>query len=164
MSGFLDKVKRLPARAWRGLGAVAGRLWAVLKKPKWRHGGFGLAVLAALAAACVLLNIGVKALEDDYGWRRDFSFNGYTATGEQTQKVLASLAAPVDLYLLYQSGEMDSQLYEVLARYGRLSANVRVLPTDIAKNPGLLARFQGGVTKELAADSVVVSCEATGRY
>ena len=125
MSGLWDKLKRLPARAWRGLRAgckaMAGRLWRALKKPKWRHGGFGLAVLAALAAAGVLPNIGVKALEDDYGWRRDFSFNGYTATGEQTQKVLATLTAPVDLYLLYQSGEMDSQLYEVLERYARLS-------------------------------------------
>ena len=168
MSRQTDKAGAFPARLWHGLQArcrkMAGGLWRTLKKPKWRHGGYGLAVLAVLAAAATLLNIGVKDLEDNYGWRRDFSFNGYTSTSAETEKVVASLASPVDLYLLYQSGEMDSQLYEVLARYGRLSDRVRVKPTDIAKNPGLLTRFQGEVTKELAADNVIVSCEATGRY
>ena len=156
------------ARACKAVGRVLGkaarRLWRTLAKPKWRHGGYGMAVMAALVLVAVLVNIGIEDMEDTYGWRRDFSFNGYTMTGEETQKVVASLGAEVNLYLLYQSGEMDSQLYEVLARYGRLSDRVHVLPTDIAKNPGLLTRFEGGVTSELAADSVIVSCDATGRY
>ncbi|HPS82348.1 MAG TPA: Gldg family protein, partial [Candidatus Limiplasma sp.] len=134
------------------------------RKPKWRHGTYGLLVLAVLIAVGVLLNIGVKNLEDTYGWKQDFSFNGYTTTGEETRKVVATLQSPIDLYLLYQNGEMDSQLYEVLARYQLLSDNIRVEPTDIAKNPGLLSRFQSDVKTTLDADSVVVSCEATGRY
>jgi hypothetical protein len=160
MKGFKVRLHRSLAALGRG----AGGLWRTLRSPRWRHGGYGLALLAVVVAAGVLINIGVRELEDTYGWRRDFSFNGYTLTGEQTSKVVDALQVPVDLYLLYQSGDMDSQLYEVLARYGRLSERVRVQPTDIAKNPGILTRFQSGVTEELAADSVVVSCEATGRY
>lgn len=154
-----------PLRAlFRAVGRLFARMARTLRSPKWRHGGYGALVLAGLTAVGALLNVGLKSLEDSYGWRKDFSFNGYTVTGEQTQKVLDALPAPVQLYLLYQSGEMDSQLYEVLARYQRLSDKISVLPTDIAQNPGLLTRFKTGVTQTLEADSVVVNCEATGRY
>ena len=78
--------------------------------------------------------------------------------------MVKALTSPVELYLLYQSGEMDSQLYQVLERYGRLSAGIAVKPVDIAQNPGLMSRFQGNLKTKLEADSVIVNCEATGRY
>ena len=158
---FLASVGRAGLRGIKKLGS---RMITALRMPKWRHGGYGAALLAGLVAVGVLLNIGVNSLEETYGWQRDFSFNGYTVTGEQTQKVVASLTQNVTLYLLYQNGEMDSQLYEVLMRYQRLSGKLTVNPTDIAKNPGLLTRFEGDVKTTLDADSVVVNCDATGRY
>ena len=159
-------------RFWKKLGKTVGlfcktqfrKLVIELRKPKWRHGGFGLLLVAGLLAAGVLVNVGVQSLEDTYGWRTDFSFNGYTTTSEQTRKVVDTLQSPIELYLLYQNGEMDSQLYQVLERYQLLSKYIRVEPTDIAKNPGLLSRFQGSVKTTMDADSVVVNCAATGRY
>jgi len=157
-----------PARRSHGIFGGIGRWFhkaaATLRKPKWRHGSFGAALLVVLLAVGVLLNVGVASLENTYGWRLDYSFNGYTATGEETQKVVNALQSPVELYLLYQSGEMDSQLYEVLERYGRLSGQITIKPVDIAQNPGLLSRFQSDVKTTLAADSVIVNCNATGRY
>ncbi|HNW85536.1 MAG TPA: Gldg family protein [Candidatus Limiplasma sp.] len=168
MKKIITALLRFPVWLGKAIGRFFGMLFrktgAELRKPKWRHGGFGLLLVGGLLTVCVLLNVGVKNLEDTYGWQTDFSFNGYTTTGEETRKVVATLQSPIDLYLLYQNGEMDSQLYEVLARYQLLSDNIRVEPTDIAKNPGLLSRFQSDVKTTLDADSVVVSCEATGRY
>lgn len=168
MKKVLTALGRAVMRPLRAVGWAMARLGIrvgrALRSPKWRHGGYGALVLAGLMAVGALLNVGLKSLEDSYGWRLDFSFNGYTMTGEQTKKVVDTLAAPVELYLLYQSGEMDSQLYEVLMRYHRLSDKITVTPTDIAQNPGLLTRFQTGVTQTLEADSVVVNCDATGRY
>ncbi|MEA5000234.1 MAG: Gldg family protein [Candidatus Limiplasma sp.] len=164
MRRLLMGLAAFAGRVARALRRLLGRALATFQKPKWRHGSFGAAVLAGLIVAGVFLNIGVQSLEDAYGWRRDFSFNGYTTTGEQTQQVVSALPSDVQLYLLYQSGQMDSQLYEVLLRYARLSPRIQVLPTDIAKNPGLLTRFQGDLTQALAADNVIVSSEATGRY
>lgn len=168
MNTCLTALSRLARKGWQAasqtIGGLLRRLGATLRKPRWRHGGYGAAVLAALVAAATLLNIGVRSLEETYGWKRDFSFNGYTMTGEETQAVLDALPHDVTVYLLYQSGELDSQLYEVLLRYHRLSDRVTVSPADIAKNPGLLTQFQGDLTNALAADSVIVNCEATGRY
>ena len=168
MKKIVSALLRFPVWLGKAIGRFFGLLFrkagAELRKPKWRHGGFGLLLVGGLLTVCVLLNAGVKNLEETYGWQTDFSFNGYATTGEETRKVVATLQSPIDLYLLYQNGEMDSQLYEVLARYQLLSDNIRVEPTDIAKNPGLLSRFQSDVKTTLDADSVVVSCEATGRY
>lgn len=133
-------------------------------EPRWRHGKLGALLLAAFLAACVLLNIGVKALEDEYGWARDMSFNGYATTGEETKKTLDRLERDVELYLLYQGGEEDAYLLNLLNRYQVLSDHIRVLPTDLAQNPGIVTRFQGDVDRAVEADTVIVNCPDTGRY
>lgn len=140
------------------------RLRTAMRQPKWRHGRLSALMLAGFLAVCVLVNLFVQSLETEYGWRKDYSFNGYASTGEQTRAVADRLAYPVTLYLLYQGGEMDSYLMELLNRYGALSERITVAPTDIAKNPGILTRFQGNMETAIQADCVVVSCEATGRY
>ncbi len=168
MKKVLLSVGRFFAGAFRWVGRVfssRGRALAeTLRKPKWRHGGYGAALLCGFIALCVLLNIGLKSLEDTYGWTLDFSFNGYASTGAETKKVVDALQHPIQLYLLYNSGEMDSQLDEVLERYHRLSDKITVVPTDIAQNPGVVTRFGGSVTQSSDANSVVVNCEDTGRY
>jgi ABC-2 type transport system permease protein len=134
-----------------------------LRKPKWRFGAYSALVMAILIAVGVLLNVGIESLELNYGWQRDYSFNGYTNTGEETQKALDTLKVPVTLYLLYQ-GDMDSQLYEVLMRYHQLSSLITVQAVDLARNPGFVTLFEGDLQSSVTADSVVVSCETTGRY
>ncbi|NLV58498.1 MAG: hypothetical protein GXY67_06970 [Clostridiales bacterium] len=140
------------------------RFRAAMRQPKWRHGRLSALMFTGFLIVCVLVNIGIRSLEMEYGWRRDFSFNGYASTGEQTRAVVESITQPITLYLLYQGGNMDSYLLELLNRYGALSDLLTVTPTDIAKNPGILTRFQGSMETALQADTVVVNCEATGRY
>ena len=113
------------------------RITAVFRKPKWRFGAYSTLVMSILIAIGILINVAIESLETTYGWRRDFSFNGYTLTGEETQEALDTLTEPVTLYLLYQSNDLDSQLYEVLLRYQRLNDLITVKTVDLAKNPGL---------------------------
>ena len=120
--------------------------------------------MAGFLTICVLVNVFVQALEDEYGWRADLSFNAYATTGEETSAVLDRLENDVDLYLLYQSGAEDTQLLQLLNRYAVLSDRISVKETDIAQNPGILTRFPGDTDKTAQADSVIVSCESTGRY
>ena len=140
------------------------RFTAMLRRPKWRFGAYSALVMALLIAVGVLVNVGIGSLETTYGWRRDFSFNGYTATGEETQNALDTLTEPITLYLLYQSSDMDSQLYEVLLRYQQLSDRITVKTIDLAKNPGFITLFEGDLQSSVTTDTVVVSCETTGRY
>ena len=143
---------------------IAGSAGRKLREPRWRHGGLGAMMTAGFAALCILVNMGVGALEARYGWRRDYSFNGYASTGPETRAAMDRLTRPVTLYLLCLGMDADSRLLELLRRYGALNSLVRVEPADIAKNPGILARFQSDLGHAPEADSVIVSCEETGRY
>lgn len=140
------------------------KLWERLRQPKWRHGRRGAILTCAAVALFVLVNVSATSLEELYGWRKDFSFNGYATTGEETKKALERVEQDVELYLLYQNGDEDEQILQVLNRYRTLSENISVLPTDVVRNPGVLTRFTGDETTALASDSVVVSCPSTGRY
>ena len=135
-----------------------------LLKPKWRHGSLGTLLMLLVIGIAVLINVAVQSAEDTYGFSRDMSFNHYATTGETTEAAMAQLENDVELYLLYQNGEENSQLMEVLQRYGVLSDRVKVLPTDINRNPGILTRFSNDPDAPLEADTVVVNCPATGRY
>jgi hypothetical protein len=70
----------------------------------------------------------------------------------------------VHIYALYTPGSEDLALTEVLNRYQTGSPRVTYEMLELSKNPGLLAKFQGDTQTALTANSLVVSCEATGRY
>ena len=142
----------------------ANRLLARLRQPKWRHGRRSALLMAAFLTLFVLANVAVTGLENLYGWRKDLSYNSYATTGEETQKALERVQDDVELYLLYQNGDEDEQVLQVLNRYKVLSEHISVIPTDIARNPAILSRFSGDETTSVSADSVIVSCPATGRY
>ena len=134
------------------------------REPKWRHGKLSTLLTLGFVTVCVLLNIAVASLEEEYGWTRDMSFNGYATTGKETERLLAQVDTKVELYLLYQNGDEDVQLLQVLKRYASICDHVEVILTDINKNPGILTRFVGDEETAVAADSVVVYCPATDRY
>ena len=140
------------------------QILSVFRRPKWRFGAYSTLVMGMLIAIGVFVNIAIESLEASYGWRKDYSFNGYTATSEETEAALDTLSMPVTLYLLYQSNEMDSALYEVLMHYHYLSNLITVTPVDLTKNPGFITEFEGDMQSSVTADSVVVSCETTDRY
>ena len=143
---------------------LMNRFLRKMREPKWRNGRWSVLILSAFIALCVLLNIAVATLEKEHGWRKDYSFNGYATTGEETQAALERLTETVDIYLLYQSGQMDSQLMALFDRYVTLNDLIQVRPTDIAQNPGVFNRFKGDFDTALEENAVIVNCEATGRY
>lgn len=135
-----------------------------LKRPRWRHGGFSVVVMALVLAAFVLVNMGVSALETKYAWRKDYSFNALTTQSETTKEVMASLPYPVHIYALYTAGNEDLSLMELLGRYQAGSSNITYEMLELSSNPGLLNRFEGDADESLTADSLIVYCETTGRY
>ncbi len=140
------------------------KLFGRFREPRWRHGKLGALLMAGFIAICVLLNVGVKALEDEYGWKQDLSFNSYATTGSETKAAMNRLDNDVELYLLYQNGAVDSQLLALLERYEVLSDRVTVTTIDLNTNPGIVARFEPDFTHPIEADTVIVYCPQTGRY
>lgn len=138
------------------------RFW---QQPRFRYGGVSTLILCLLLAALIGLNVLTASLEKKNGWKLDCSFNAVTTQSAPTREVLAALTRPVHIYALFNRGQEDAQLIEVLDRYAAASPLVTWEQTDVLLNPGLLSRFHGTTSDEtINTDSLIVSCEETGRW
>lgn len=141
------------------------KIAAFLKNPRFRYGSLSTLILCVLLAALVGANFLFGSLEKKNGWRVDYSFNGITTHSETTLQVLEQLPHSVHIYALFPKGQEDGPLMELLDRYAAASDLITWEQTDIALNPGLLTRFQSTSGDEaISNDSLIVSCEATGRW
>ncbi|MBE5804059.1 MAG: hypothetical protein E7316_06050 [Clostridiales bacterium] len=138
---------------------------SILKNPRFRYGSLSTLILCLLLAALIGVNFIFGTLEKKNGWRVDYSFNGITTTGGITQQILDQLPHPVHIYALFPKGQEDGPLMELLDRYAAASDLVSWEQTDIALNPGLLTRYQSDTSETAVSnDSLIVTCEATGRW
>lgn len=136
-----------------------------LKNPRFRYGSLSTLILCVLLAVLIGVNFLFGTLEKKNGWRVDFSFNGITTQSETTLQILEQLPHPVHIYALFPKGQEDGPLMELLDRYAAASDLVTWEQTDITLNPGLLTRFQSDTSETAVSnDSLIVSCEATGRW
>lgn len=138
------------------------RFW---QNPRFRYGSMSTLILCVLLAAMVMLNMLMSTLEKKNGWRVDYSFNAITTQSETTLQILADLTYPVHIYALFNKGEEDAPLLELLDRYAAASPLVTWEQADLNLNPGLMTRFQGSTSDEtVTTDSLIVYCETTERW
>lgn len=139
--------------------------FAFLHNRKFRYGSLSTALLCAAIALLVALNSLFTTLEKKYGWRVDYSFNSVTSHSETTEAVLAELKLPVHIYALYEKGDEDLLLFELLNRYASASDLLTWEQTSLALNPTFAARFAGSTSDHtVTTDSLVVFCPETERF
>ena len=90
------------------------RFW---RNPRLRYGGLSTLLLCVALALLIALNALFSALESRHGWRVDCSFNSITTYSDVTEEVIAALDTPVSIYALYERGQEDQPLLELLDRY-----------------------------------------------
>lgn len=141
------------------------KMLAFLRNPRFRYGSLSTLILCLLLCALIGINSLFGVLEKKNGWRVDCSFNGITTTSETTEAILEQLPHAVHIYALFPKGQEDGPLMELLNRYAAASPLVTWEQTSTALNPGLLTRFQTSTGEsEIGNDSLIVFCEATGRW
>ena len=131
--------------------------------PRLRYGAISTAIVALVIVALILINLATTNLETRYGWRGDFSFNAVTTQSETTKQILHDLKRPVKIYALFERGEEDQPLLELLNRYSAASDMVTWEQTPPSLNPLLLTRFSSSTTN-VSAQNLIVYCEETDRY
>lgn len=136
---------------------------AFLHDPRFHYGSVSTILLCLCLAALVALNSLFTTLEKRNGWRVDCSFNALTTQSETTKEILAALTAPVHIYAVFERGQEDQPLLELLDRYAAASPLVTWEQASASLNPMLLARFAED-DSPVTSDCLIVHCEATGRY
>ena len=138
---------------------------AFLRDPKFRYGSLSTALLCVAIAALIALSGLFTALEKKYGWRVDYSFNAITSHSEGTEEILAALEYPVHIYALYEKGDEDLLLFELLNRYAAASDLVTWEQAPLSLNPTFSARFTSANSDQtVTADSLIVFCPETERF
>ena len=135
----------------------------VFSAGKRRYRSQSLLIVILLLASLIALNAAFSALETRNGWRTDWSFNSLTTHSDQTREILEQLDKPVHIYAMYRRGEEDAPLMELLNRYAAASSLVTWEQTDPRLNPALLSRYSTE-TQPVTEDSLIVTCEETGRW
>ena len=136
-----------------------------LRSPRFHYGSLSILLLCVGLALLIALNGLFTALEKKYGWRVDYSFNAITSHSETTEAVLADLKLPVHIYALYERGNEDLLLFELLDRYAAASPLVTWEHSSLSLNPAFVTRFAGSTQDNaVTSDSLVVFCPETERF
>ena len=135
------------------------------RNPRFRYGGMSTLLLCTALAVLVALNALFTALEERNGWRIDLSFNRLTTYSDATAQVLSALDTPVEIYALFERGQEDLQLFELLDRYCAATPHVTWEQTPLSLNPSMVTRFRSlSSDNEVSTNSLVVYCPATDRF
>ncbi len=137
----------------------------LLRDPHFRYGSVSTVLLCLCLAVLIALNALFTTLEKRNGWRVDYSFNAVATHSKSTLEVLEALPHPVHIYAMYEYGNEDLQLFELLNRYSAASSLITWEQAPISLNPGLLTRFAGATTDNtVTEDSLIVYCAQTNRF
>ena len=141
------------------------RPFSFLRSKRFRIGGYALLTTLLLIAIVVLINVGVKSIEDNWALRLDLSYNSLTKFSGHTRTALAELREEVRFYLLAAPGEEDALIAEVLDRYRAASAYISVQVIDPDKNPGVIAKYRDAPgASGLPSNTVIVANGEETRY
>ena len=133
------------------------------KTGKLRYGSVSVLLAVLILLSLIAVNIGAEILEKKNGWRRDYSFNSIVTQSPETVEILKRLERPVKIWALFQKGNEDAPLMELLDRYAAASDKVTWEQVDPALNPALISRFTSDSAVP-GSDSLIVYCEETDRF
>lgn len=121
-----------------------------------KNGSFSLAVTAIVLAIIVVVNLIIGQLPSKLlNW--DLSETGIFSVSDTSKELLKDLDKNVTVEVVAETGNIDSRIEKFISIYGDLSSKLKVSYIDPVLHPEILTKYG------ISANSVVVSCEETGK-
>ena len=121
-----------------------------------KNGSFSLAVTAIVLAIIVVINLIIGQLPSKLlNW--DLSETGIFSVSDTSKELLKDLDKDVTVEVVAETGNIDSRIERFISIYGDLSSKLKVSYIDPVLHPEILTKYG------ISANSVVVSCEETGK-
>ncbi len=112
-----------------------------IRRQKRRFYLSGLLTVAAVIAIAVFATLIAYRLP----WKYDMTASKVFTLSEQTQHVLASLAAPVEIIAVYPRGGADPMIDSLMSEYAKTGSQIDVQYVDAEREPGKLAEYSVGM-------------------
>lgn len=122
----------------------------------FKKGGYSFAMIAMVIAIAIMVNLFVRALPEKYT-SIDMTATQIYSIGEVTEGVLADLDKNVDIYIVAESGTVNSQIENFIDIYSSESDKISITDMDPVLHPSFLE------DNSIATNSVYVVCEETGK-
>lgn len=121
-----------------------------------RRGAFSAGLTALAVAAVLVFNLLAAQLPEQWA-QIDLTGSGIYNISETSQDYLAGLEDDVVIHVLTDKDTLDTRIVRFLDIYADLSDHLTLEYTDPTVYPSALSQYGVG------ADTIVVTCEATGR-
>jgi ABC-2 type transport system permease protein len=127
-----------------------------------KYGSLSVILVVAVAAILILLNVMITTMQDKgiIKTKFDLTSNKQFSIGSTTKDILKQLNKDVDVYGLFDIGQMNSdsqlkQIKETLSQYEQYS-HIKIHYEDPDKNPGLIKTLDPTGTKGIQKQDFVI--------
>lgn len=114
--------------------------------------------LILLIVCAVVLTLVAEKMEDQFGLRKDLTGSQIFSIGDKTKEVLAGLDEDIRIYTVYESGEEDRTITELLRRYAQESSHITIENVDPVENPFFTEKYSTD-GQEAAKSSIIIQSE-----
>jgi hypothetical protein len=111
-----------------------------------RYGGYAVLITLAVVVGLLLLNL----IVGQFSPQIDLTDSKIFSLSDQSIQVLNQITAPVNIYGLWQPGQENTEVTEVIDLYLSKNSNLRFQTMDPDKNPGFLVKYdreQRGISR-----------------
>lgn len=119
-----------------------------------------LGYMVLLIGCAVVVTLVVEKIESRFNLRWDLTNSQIYSIGDTTKEVLEKLDKDITIYTLYETGNEDHTISEILARYKQKSSHIKVVNIDPLESPFFTQQFETDDTK-IEASSLVVQANDT---
>jgi ABC-type uncharacterized transport system involved in gliding motility auxiliary subunit len=122
-----DGVNRGERRVMKsGLKISFSNIKNSFKSNKFKYGGYATLITAIVIAIVIVINLVV----DQIDWKADLTQNQMFSLSDQTYKVLDSLKQDINIIGLYETGNEDRIITEIIDRYQARSKRITFKTID----------------------------------
>lgn len=107
------------------------------KDKKFKYGGYATMMTAFVLAILVVVNLVVGQIP----FKLDLTENHMFSLSDQTESVLKNLDQDIEIIGMYQSGQENIMLDEILQKYRRGSKHISITYIDPVKNPTFSSQY-----------------------
>lgn len=128
-----------------------------------RYGGYGTLLTVIVIAIAIIFNIIVTNLNI----KIDTTSEKIFSVSDTTKDFLKTVNAPINIYVLEETGKETSWLQEILLKYQKLNNNIEVIYKDPVLYPTFGTGYLEKSTQNLSSiptSSLIVENESTGKF
>ncbi len=128
-----------------------------LNNKKFKYGGYALIITVIVIVIAFMFNMFVEYLDDRFDLSLDLTENRVYSLTSQTEHILEGLSQDVYIYTLFDPGQENETIAELLDKYSSGSKFVHVENIDMVSQPGKVLYYEQVKDITLSQGSIIVT-------